>query len=88
VARIVLSRRARRELHALDWRLRDAAASGIELLGHEPCAGDPLQGRVAGLRVLRIGSYRILYELRDGDRTVRVPAIRHRAVAYRRDPRG
>lgn len=33
------------------------------------------------------GVYRIIYELRDEDATVRVIAIRHRAEAYQTDPR-
>lgn len=33
------------------------------------------------------GSYRILYQLTDRGATIRVAAIRHRAIAYRRDPR-
>jgi mRNA-degrading endonuclease RelE of RelBE toxin-antitoxin system len=36
---------------------------------------------------LRVGSYRILYQLTDGEQTVRVAAIRHRSVAYGGDPR-
>ncbi|MEA2448247.1 MAG: mRNA interferase RelE/StbE [Thermoleophilaceae bacterium] len=88
MARLVLVRRARRELHALDWRLRDAAENAIALLGREPEAGGQLRGRLAGLLCLHIGSYRILYELIDAGRTVRVLAIRHRSVAYRSDPRG
>jgi mRNA-degrading endonuclease RelE of RelBE toxin-antitoxin system len=36
---------------------------------------------------LRVGAYRILYQLTDDGRTVRVAAIRHRAAAYGGDPR-
>lgn len=42
---------------------------------------------VGGLYSLRVGSYRILYQLTDDGRTVRVAAIRHRGTAYRGDPR-
>jgi mRNA-degrading endonuclease RelE of RelBE toxin-antitoxin system len=34
-----------------------------------------------------VGAYRILYQLTDDGQTVRVAAIRHRAVAYGGDPR-
>jgi mRNA-degrading endonuclease RelE of RelBE toxin-antitoxin system len=40
-----------------------------------------------GLRSLHVGTYRIIYQLADGDQTVRVAAIRHRSIAYRTDPR-
>lgn len=39
------------------------------------------------LRSLRVGAYRIIYQLADAGSTVRVVAVRHRAVTYRSDPR-
>lgn len=87
MARIVLLRAARLALLDLDWPLMDAVEDSIALLGREPDSGHELRGRLRGLRALRVGSYRILYELKDESRTVRVRAIRHRSVAYRSDPR-
>jgi mRNA interferase RelE/StbE len=87
VARVVLARRARIELLGLGWPLIDAIEDALGLLEREPHAGYPLHGRLRGLRSLRVGSYRILYQLAEGHRTVRVAAIRHRSVAYRTDPR-
>jgi mRNA interferase RelE/StbE len=87
VARVVLARRARRELLELGWPLIDAVDEALGLLAREPDAGYPLRGRLRGLQSLRVGSYRIIYRLDDEGRTVRVDAIRHRSVAYRSDPR-
>jgi mRNA interferase RelE/StbE len=87
VARVVLARRARRELLELGWPLIDAVDEALDLLAREPDAGYPLRGRLRGLQSLRVGSYRIIYRLDDEGRTVRVDAIRHRSVAYRSDPR-
>jgi mRNA interferase RelE/StbE len=87
VARLVLARRARKDLLALDWPLIDAAEEAISLLEREPHAGYPLRGRLHGLYSLRVGSYRIIYQLSDNDKTVRVAAIRHRSVVYDSDPR-
>jgi mRNA-degrading endonuclease RelE of RelBE toxin-antitoxin system len=87
LARLVLARRARRELLALDWPLIDAVEEALGLLELDPRAGYELRGRLRGLFALRVGSYRILYQLTDEGRTVRVATIRHRAVAYRGDPR-
>lgn len=39
------------------------------------------------LREVGHGSYRILYQLTDRGATIRVAAIRPRAIAYRREPR-
>ena len=87
MARVVLARRARLELLALGWPLIDAIEDALGLLERHPHAGHTLRGRLRGLRSLRVGSYRIIYQLTDADRTVRVAAIRHRSVAYRTDPR-
>lgn len=87
MARIVLARRAASELRALDWPLIDAAEDALALLERDPHVGYRLRGRLRGLRSLRVGSYRIIYQLSDNDRTVRVATIRHRSTAYRTDPR-
>jgi mRNA interferase RelE/StbE len=87
VARIVLARRARSELFELDWPLIDAVEEALGLLERDPYAGYPLRGRLRGLMSLRVGSYRIIYQLSDKDRTVRVATIRHRSMVYSTDPR-
>jgi mRNA-degrading endonuclease RelE of RelBE toxin-antitoxin system len=87
LARLVLARRARGELLELDWPLIDAIEDALGLLEREPRAGHALRGKLRGLYSLRVGAYRILYQLTDGEQTVRVAAVRHRAIAYRGDPR-
>jgi mRNA interferase RelE/StbE len=87
VARVVLARRVRSELLTLDWPLLDAVEEALALLQREPNAGYPLRGRLRGLHSLRVGSYRIIYQLADDEQTVRVAAIRHRSVAYESEPR-
>lgn len=82
MARLVLARRARRELLELGWPLIDAIEDALALLECDPLAGYPLRGKLRGLYSLRVGAYRILYQLTDGEKTVRVAAIRHRAAAY------
>lgn len=57
------------------------------MLERDPHAGHELRGRLTGLRALRVGVYRVLYQLRDNAQTVRVVAIRHRSATYRTDPR-
>jgi mRNA-degrading endonuclease RelE of RelBE toxin-antitoxin system len=87
VARVVLARRARAELLNLDWPLIDAVSEALSLLEREPHAGHLLRGRLRGLHSLRVGAYRIIYQVIGADRTVRVAAIRHRSTAYGNDPR-
>jgi addiction module RelE/StbE family toxin len=57
------------------------------LLEREPFAGHALRGSLRGLYSLRVGSYRILYQLTDDAKTIRVAAIRHRSASYGSDPR-
>ncbi len=87
MARVVLARLARSQFRALDPRLADAVLDALTLLESDPDLGRSLRGRLEGVLALRIGVYRLLYELRDGDKTVRILSIRHRSVAYKSDPR-
>jgi mRNA interferase RelE/StbE len=87
VAEVVLARRARQHLLDLDWPLIDAVEDALGLLQRDPHAGHALRGRINGLRSLRVGTYRIIYQLADDEQIVRVAAIRHRSIAYRTDPR-
>ncbi len=87
MARVLLARRVRSHILALDWPLIDAVEEALAFLQRDPNAGYPLRGRLRGLRSLRVGSYRIIYQLTEDERTVRVVAVRHRSVAYDSDPR-
>lgn len=87
MVKVVLARRARRQLLDLDWPLIDAVEDALGLLERNPQIGHALRGRLQGLRSLRVGTYRIIYQLAEDDQTVRVAAIRHRSIAYRTDPR-
>jgi len=87
VACVALARGVRSELLKLDWPLIDAIEEALGLLEREPYAGHALRGRLRGLRSLRVGAFRVIYQLTDDGREVRVAAIRHRSVAYRSDPR-
>ena len=80
---ITILRRAQKELAGLPQgpyvRLRDA----IRHLAEEPrpSGSKKLTGRT-GWRV-RVGSYRIIYEIDDADRLITVMHIGHRRDAYR-----
>jgi mRNA interferase RelE/StbE len=55
----------------------------IDQLGVNPAAGGALKGEYAGLRRIRIGSYRVVYEVQDQQLIVLVVRIGHRREVYR-----
>ena len=62
-------------------RLRIVAA--IDDLGLNPYRGSALKGDLKGLRRIRIGSYRVIYEIREAELIVLVVAAGHRPNIYR-----
>lgn len=87
MARVVFSRAARAHVAAFDIRVAQAALDAVTSLEGDPRVGKPLRGRLEGLWSFRIGTYRLIYEIRDAGKTVRVVAVLHRRIAYRSDPR-
>jgi len=81
MARVRLARSARRAALELDWPRLAAIEEALELLAREPATGHELRGRLRGWRSMRVGAYRVIYQLIGGGQTVRVVAIRHRSVA-------
>ena len=55
----------------------------IDRLATEPTAGGVLKGEFRGLRRLRVGRYRIVYEVDEGELTILVIRIGHRKDVYR-----
>ncbi len=86
MSRVELARRARRDIIELDRPVSDAVVEALGLLEREPEAGHVLRGRLRGLRSLRVGTYRIIYQLDDHEPMVHVLVVRHRSVAYATDP--
>ena len=63
-------------------RLRIVQA--INALSDNPLAGSPLKGQYRGLRRMRVGDWRIVYEVLDDVLVVLVVRVVHRSAAYRR----
>lgn len=72
--------RALRKIDPLDRRRIVAA---IDRLAHERSAGSALKGEFGGLRRLRVGRYRIIYETTHEELTVLVVRVGHRREVYR-----
>ena len=62
---------------------RQRLIAAIDRLADEPAAGGVLKGEFAGLRRLRVGRYRIIYEVIRQELTVLVVRVGHRREVYR-----
>ncbi len=62
---------------------RSRLIQAIDRLRREPLAGGTLKGEFSGLRRLRVGDYRIVYEILHEQVTVLVVRIGHRREVYR-----
>ena len=58
--------------------------NAIDRLAENPFLGSVLKGELRGLRRLRLGDYRVLYEIRNEELVVLVVRIAHRREVYRR----
>jgi mRNA interferase RelE/StbE len=57
--------------------------TAIERLSEEPFAGGVLKGEFSGLRRLRVGDYRIVYEALQDQLTILIVRVAHRREVYR-----
>ncbi|MCY3970300.1 MAG: type II toxin-antitoxin system RelE/ParE family toxin [Acidobacteria bacterium] len=64
--------------------MRERVVEAIGTLAERPDRGSLLKGDLAGLRKLRQGSYRIIYEVQPAQRRVLVLRVANRKDAYRR----
>ena len=62
---------------------RHRVVEAIDRLAGEPNAGGTLKGEFSGLRRLRVGQYRVVYEVMDEQLVVLVVRIGHRREVYR-----
>jgi mRNA interferase RelE/StbE len=79
-----IKRSAVRELARVPAPDRHRIVRAIDGLAGQPRMGSALKGDLRGLRRIRVGDYRIVYEVRDDDLVVLVVRVRHRQDIYRR----
>ncbi len=79
-------RAADRDLDRLPADVQRRLVARIEVLANDPrpARAEALTGRLRGLTKLRVGNYRISYEVDDDRRLVTIIEIGHRRDIYRR----
>jgi len=82
---LVVAGPARRAIERLPQKIALAVLDYLvgPLLENPHRVGKPLRGDLAGLHSARVGAYRIVYEINQASRTVRVIYIDHRTDIYR-----
>ena len=78
---------AARDLRRIAKTDRLRIMSAIDRLSDSPFVGNALKGDLRGLRRVRVGDYRVLYELLDETLVVLVVRVAHRREVYRRTGR-
>ena len=78
---------AARDLRRIAKTDRLRIMSAIDRLSDSPFVGNALKGDLRGLRRIRVGDYRVLYELLDETLVVLVVRVAHRREVYRRTGR-
>ena len=79
---VYLTSEAETFLKKCDKSVRDRIVKKLTALSNDPEAGKPLTAILAGLRSLRIGDYRAIYEIRNSELLILVIKIGHRKIAY------
>jgi len=80
---IQIKESAARSLRKIPKSDRIRLIDAIDRLRERPSAGGTLKGEFAGLRRLRVGRYRIIYEVMEEELIILVVRIGHRKDAYR-----
>ena len=80
---ISIKHSAVKALEKLDKPQRLRLIEAIDKLKDNPAAGSVLKGEFSGLRRIRIGDYRIVYEVQDEQLVILVIRIGHRREIYR-----
>ena len=84
VYRVLLERGAEKDLARLSCEIHDRVIAAIQALANNP--RPPGCRKLAGSKNdwrIRVGDYRVVYEIADEIRVVRVNRVRHRREVYR-----
>lgn len=74
---------AAKEIRALPRSDRERVIAAIDTLRDNPHQGAQLKGSGTGLRRIRVGSYRIIFEVRRSELIILVLRVGHRKDVYR-----
>jgi len=79
-----IKRSAAKELAGVPHPMRERLIAAIDALLDNPYRGTALKGDLSGLRRVRVGDYRVIYEINEGELIILVIRVAHRREVYRR----
>jgi mRNA interferase RelE/StbE len=85
VHKVEIAHQAAKELERVfrsDRKLYQRFLNAFDAIARHPAAGKPLHGQLRGLLSYRLGSYRILYEVRHRQLLIIVVDLGHRREIY------
>ena len=74
---------ALKEIQLLDKPDRKRLVEAIDNLTGNPHVGKLLKGEFSGLRRIRVGSFRVIYEINEGEVLILILRVAHRKKVYR-----
>ena len=74
---------AAKELSRIERADRERITEALDQLREHPLMGPPLKGGMRGLRRIRVGDYRVVYEVQHDVLVVLVVRVAHRRDVYR-----
>ena len=80
--RIIVAPEAKKGLKTITKIYRRGIAEAIEALKDDPHIGKPLTRELTGRYTYKVGVYRIIYKIREIDKTVYIINAGHRATIY------
>ena len=83
IYQITIKESALKALSKIESQHRNRLFDAIDKLKVNPNAGSVLKGEFSGLRRIRIGDYRIVYEVQNEQLVILVIRIAHRREVYK-----
>ena len=80
---ITIKQSAAKALAKIDAPQRNRLIEAIDKLKTNPTAGNVLKGEFTGLRRIRIGDYRVVYEVQNEQLVILVLRIAYRSEVYK-----
>lgn len=81
--KIVVPKKAQKELEKIDRRYKSRILIALKILSENPFLGKNLGGEYSGQRSYRVWPYRIIYEIHKNELVILIIRIKHRQGAYK-----